>query len=119
MELGNEGLVEANLTIPQSTSLGFDLVVVDDAGDPVDLTGSDIHMRFQYHGKKIDIDRVMDHCCSYVGGAIKVFVPGTETATMPVGTFNWDIIVDTALGESVRICYGDVRIIDTYAKDEV
>ena len=41
------------------------------------------------------------------------------TEPLPLGKLAWDLIATTALGEQVRICYGNVNIVDTYALDEV
>ncbi len=117
MEIGGKGLAEVNLTIPQNTSLMFDVVHKDDAGDVIDHSASELHMAFQTKDKKVTY--VMDSCCTATSEKIRVNIPATMTEPLPLGKLAWDLIATTALGEQVRICYGNVNIVDTYALDEV
>ena len=114
VEIGSKGLAEVNLTIPQSTSLTFDIVHKTDEGDVVDHSQSTAHMAFQ----SVKTTYVMSSCCECTAEHIRVSIPATMTESMPLGKMSWDIIVTTALGEQVRICYGKVSIVDTYAMDE-
>lgn len=115
MEIGSKGLAEVNLTIPQATSLTFDVVHTDDSGEVIDHSQSTAHMAFQSKGDNYQLDS----CCSCTDERIRVTIPATETEEMPIGKMQWDLIVTTALGEQVRLCYGKVSIVDTYALDEV
>lgn len=116
MEIGSKGLAEVNLTIPQDTSLTFDVVHKTDSGEVIDHSGSTVHMAFQTKDKKTTY--VMDSCCSATSELIRVSIPASMTETLPLGKMLWDMIVTTSLGEQVRVCYGTVNVVDTYALDE-
>lgn len=116
MEIGSKGLVEANITIPQSTSLTFDIVHKDDEGNVIDHSGSTAHMAFQSKDKKTTYD--MDSCCACTADRIRVTIPASMSDDLPLGKLLWDIIVTTAFGEQIRLCYGTVNVVDTYALDE-
>ena len=60
----------------------------------------------------------MDTCCTCTAERIRVSIPASASEPMPLGKMVWDLIVTTALGEQVRLCYGKVSIVDTYALDE-
>ena len=117
MEIGSKGLQEVNLVIPQNTSLTFDVVHKTDAGEVIDHSSSVLHMAFESKDKRTVW--VMDSCCAATSERIRVTIPATMTEDLPLGKLNWDLIVTTALGEQVRVCYGNVSIVDTYALDEV
>ena len=116
MEIGSKGLAEVNLTIPQSTSLTFDVVHKTDSGEVIDHTNSTAHMAFQSTDKKTTYD--MDSCCDCGDERIRITIPASATDSMPLGKMLWDLIVETELGEQIRVCYGKVSIVDTYALDE-
>lgn len=115
-EIGSRGLAEVNLTLPQDTSLTFDVVHTDDSGNVIDHSGSTVHMALQSKDKKTTF--VMDSCCSAMSELIRVSIPASVTEALPLGKMNWDMIVTTLLGEQVRVCYGNATIVDTYALDE-
>ena len=117
MEIGSKGLQEVNLVIPQETSLTFDIVHKTEDGEVIDHTQSTPHMAFQTTDKKTTYD--LDSCCDCSDERIRVTIPATVTESMPLGKMLWDLIVTTALGEQIRVCYGKVIIDDTYALDEV
>lgn len=117
IEINTKGLQEAIMTIPQSTSVSFNLIHVDDDKNTIDHSGSTCHMALQSTDKATTY--VLDGCCTCSAERIHVNIPATITGSLPLGKYNWDMIVDTALGESVRALYGVARVIDTYAKDEV
>ena len=116
MEIGSKGLAEVNLTIPQDTSLTFDVVHEDDEGNVIDHSHSTIHMALQTKDKSTTYD--MDSCCAGDADKIRVTIPASLTVDLPLGKLNWDMIVTTSLGEQVRACYGVATIVDTYALDE-
>lgn len=116
MEIGNKGLQEVNLVIPQGTSLIFDVVHKTDTGEVIDHSGSTAHMAFQTKDKKTTY--AMDSCATCSSEQIRVNIPAAQTEPLPLGKMVWDLIVTTALGEQVRLCYGQVSIVDTYALDE-
>lgn len=114
IEIGSKGLAEVNLTIPQNTSLTFDVVHKTESGEVIDHSQSEAHMAFQ--DKKVTY--VLDSCCDCSSDKIRVTIPATMTEAIPLGKLAWDLIVTTTLGEQVRVCYGKVTIVDTYALDE-
>lgn len=114
--IGSKGLAEVNLIIPQDTSLAFDVIHTDDSGEVIDHSQSTVHMALQSKDKQ-DI-YVMDSCCSPSVDKIRVSIPASMSVTLPLGKLNWDMIVTTALGEQVRVCYGVATIVDTYSLDE-
>lgn len=116
MEVGSKGLAEVNIVLPQSTSLTFDVVHTDDEGSVIDHSESTVHMAFQSKDKKTTY--VMDSCCSCSAERIRVSIPATMSESLPLGKLAWDMIVTTSLGEQVRVCYGQVNVVDTYALDE-
>ena len=114
--LGSEGLLEADIILPQSTSLTFDVIHKDKDGNVYDHSSSTAHMAFQTKDGKTTY--VMDSCCSCAADKIRVTIPASMSEALPLGKLVWDLIVITALGEQVRICYGNVKVVDTYAMDE-
>lgn len=115
MEIGSKGLQEVNLTIPQGTSLTFNITHKDEEEHVVDHSQSTARMAFV--GKDGNIQ--LDECCTCTESGVTVTIPATETATMPLGKMTWDIMVTTSQGEVIRMAYGKVSIVDTYAHDEV
>ena len=114
IEIGGKGLVEVNLTIPQATSLPFDIIHKSSDGDVIDHSLSTPHMAFQSaNGSTMHLDECVD--CG--AERIRVTIPASITEGLPIGTMAWDLIVATALGEQIRLCYGKVKIVDTYALD--
>ncbi len=117
MQIGSKGLEEVNLVIPQGTSLMFDIVHKTEDGEVIDHSQSTAHMAFQSTHKETTYP--LDSCCDCSDERIRVAIPATVTGTLPLGKMLWDLIVTTALGEQVRLCYGKVSIVDTYSLDEV
>ena len=116
-EIGSKGLVEVNITLPQSTSLTFDVVHKSDAGEVIDHSQSTARMAFQTKDRKTTW--AMDSCCTCTAEHIRVTIPASMSEALPLGKLAWDLIVTTSLGEQVRLCYGQVNVVDTYAMDEV
>ena len=116
MDIGSKGLKEVNLTIPQGTSLVFDIVHTTESGETIDHSQSVAHMAFQSTDKTTTYN--LDSCCHCGADQIRVTIPASSTESMPLGSLAWDLIVTTIFGEQVRLCYGKVKIVDTYALDE-
>ena len=116
MEIGSKGLSEVNLVIPQSTSLPFTIVHKDDEGNLVDHSQSTAKMAFQSKDKKTTVN--LSEYCSCGAEGVSVNIPASVTSELSVGKMVWDMIVDTQAGESLRLAYGTVTVVDTYAKDE-
>lgn len=115
-EIGSKGLAEVNLVIPQGTSLPFDIAHTDKDGNPVDHTQSDVKMAFQSKDKATTTD-LSEHCTGTETG-VHVAIPASVSAALPVGKLVWDMIVTTSAGDAIRMAYGSVSIVDTYALDE-
>lgn len=116
MDIGAKGLQEVNLIIPQATSLTFDVVHKDEEGNVFDHSASTAHMAFQTRDKQTTYD--MDSCVACDAEKIRVTIPADMTEGLPLGKLAWDLIVTTDSDEQVRMCYGGVQIVDTYALDE-
>ena len=118
--IGNEGLIEAKLILPQATTRTFDIVHTTEEGTVIDHSSSIPHMAFQYKDKKLNkkITYNLDSCCSCLSDKIRVTIPANITETLPLVKMKWDIILETALGEQIRMIYGDVEVVDTYALDD-
>lgn len=116
MQIGSKGLAEVNIILPQSTSLTFDVVHRSDDGEIFDHSSSTAKMAFQTKDKSTTY--TLDECCSCAADFIRITIPASFTETLPLGKLVWDLIVITSLGEQVRLCYGAVTVVDTYAFDE-
>lgn len=116
MEVGSRGLAEVNLTIPQGCSLDFDVVHSDEEGNPVDHTGSTIRMAFQSKDGGSTVD--LSGCCSGTATGITVLIPAIESEKLSLGKMLWDLIAEMSTGDVIRIAYGSVNVVDTYALDE-
>ena len=115
IEIGSKGLKEVNLTIPQETSLSFLIVHKDSEGHVIDHTGDTANMAFESADKELFVD--LDACVDMGAENIAISIPASVSADLPLGKLNWDIIV-TMAAEQLRLCYGKVSIVDTYALDE-
>lgn len=114
MDIGSKGLAEVNLVIPQGTSLPFEVAHTDTEGHPVDHTQSEFKMAFQSKDKATTVD--LSSCCTGTETGVSVNIPATATAELDVGKMVWDLIADTGT-EVIRMAYGSVSIVDTYALD--
>ena len=116
MDIGSKGLSNANLILPQSTSLTFFIVHKDDHGRVVDHSDSTPYMRIQ--SKDGQFNYPLDSCCTCGPDQITITIPPADTAALPLDKkLVWDIMLVTSSGECVRACYGDVQVVDTYARD--
>lgn len=116
VEIGDKGLSEVNLTIPQATSLSFDVIHKGDDGTVIDHSESTARMAFQTKDKKNSWQ--LDSCVDCGAERIRVNIPASVTKELPIGKLLWDLIITTNIGEQIRVCYGQVSIADTYALDE-
>lgn len=115
MNIGSKGLTEVDLIIPQSTSLTFDITHYDMDGKSVDHTASVVNMAFQSRDGTETID--LDEYCEGTSTGVHVFLPPSVSENLPLGKMLWDMIVTMSSGEQVRMAYGTVTIVDTYALD--
>lgn len=115
MDIGGKGLVELNMTIPQGTSLTFNIEHFDENGNLVNHTDSVIKMCFESKDLKRKLD--LSDCCTGTATGINVTIPYTLTAELPLQGFLWDMFVYTGDDNCTRFCYGKVRIVDSYSED--
>ena len=113
-EIGSEGQ-EANIILPQGTSLNFSVVHKDEEGNVIDHSASVGHMAFQ--GKNGNPHWKLDDYVTCDAEAIYVRLPGSLTDDGPVGKMRWDLIVDMSDGETVMLLHGTVSITDTCSLD--
>lgn len=113
--IGSKGLAEVNLTIPQGTSLEFDVSHTDTRGKAIDHTGSTVTMSMQRKDGGATID--LSEYCEGTDGGVSVYIPASVTSVLPLGYMLWDMIVTTDVGGVIRMCYGTVNVVDTYALD--
>lgn len=113
--IGEKGLEEVNLTIPQGTSLDLTVTHTDDAGHAIDHTTSSVSMAIQ--AKDGTTIAHLDACCDGTETGVDVRIPANVTATLPLGRMVWDLMVTMASGDVLRLCYGTVTVVDTYALD--
>lgn len=112
MNIGQKGLAEVDLTIPQATTLSFTVVHRDSEGNVVDHSASELHMAMR---RKSTTD--LSSCCHATAEAVSVSIPKSVTETLALGTYKWDLMAVTQSGESFRLCYGTASVVDTYALD--
>lgn len=115
--IGSKGLATANLVIPQSTSLSFVVEHLDSEGGVIDHDGWTVHVRLQGKDDISENYLLDDYVSEDSEGNILVTIPPEISATIPIGTYNWDMIADDPSGQSTRLVYGSAKVIDTYAKD--
>lgn len=115
MEIGSKGLANADLVIPQETTLVFRVIHKDDEGNVIDHSGSTCHMAFQTKNRQTTYD--LSACCKPGAEGIDVEIAPSYTEGMPTGKLQWDLIVTTAAAENIRMLYGTAQIVDTYALD--
>jgi len=114
MIIGDEGLENVDIKLPQGTSLYFTITHKDKDGSIVDHSQSTAKMVFVSKSGNIHLDE----CCSCSESGIAVSIPASVSKELPVGKMPWDIMVTTAQGEVIRAAFGKVFVIDTYAHDE-
>ena len=114
MVIGERGLANVDLVIPQGCSFAFEIVHTDDDGHPVDHTGSTLYMAFQdWNGRDT---AMLSECCTGTETGVDVSIPADTTAAMETGRYFWDVIADMGT-ETVRLAYGTAEVTDTYALD--
>lgn len=115
VEIGEKGLAEVNLTIPQGASLAFTIVHKDEEGNVIDHSASTITMAFQTTDKAVTHD--LSQYCTGTADGVGVSLPASVGESMDVGKMAWDIFAAMDGGGTYRLAYGKVAIVDTYALD--
>lgn len=116
VEIGGKGLAEVNLTIPQGTSLAFTIVHKDEEGNVIDHSQSTVAMAFQSKDGATTYD--LSRYCTGTSEGIGAAIPASATEALPKGKLVWDMIVEMQGGATLRLAYGAVSVVDTYALDE-
>lgn len=112
--IGSRGLLNADIILVQGVSFSCVFVHEDAEGEPIDHAGASAWCRIQ--GGRVDID-LTDRVSFGTDGEIVLAIPDELTATIPTGTYNWDLIVEDATGYASRIAWGNARVYDSYARD--
>lgn len=113
--LGSNGVLEANLIIPQSTTFACAIEHTDSEGTPIDHTGYIPHMRI------IDKKKTQHDVGQYVtfdDSDVLIELPSTITESLALGSGKYDLMLEDPSGHVVRLLYGAVSIIDTYSLDD-
>lgn len=113
MDIGSKGLLNADLIIPQSTSLNFQVVHKDESGNVIDHSSCVCNMALQAKDKTIDLSQ----CCTPGAQNIAVVIPASVSSGIELGAYSWDMIVTTTSGDVIRLIYGKANVVDTYALD--
>jgi hypothetical protein len=113
--LGSEGLKNANLIIPQGSTMAFSVIHKNSSGEVIDHTTSEIKMALQSKNGASTYD--MSRYCVGSDACISVFIPSSVTIDLPKGKLLWDMFAETEGGEAIRLAYGVANIVDTYALD--
>lgn len=114
MDIGEKGLAEVNLVIPQKCSFAFSIDHEDSNGNPISHVNSIIHMVMnKYDATSFDFS----NRCTGTATGISVELSPEDTAKLPLGNLVWDLIAEMQVGQTVRLAYGDVSVVDTYALD--
>lgn len=115
MVVGADGLAQVDLVIPQGTTFSVQLVHKDDEGRVIDHSTSTADLSVKARGGR---QLNLSDCCTCTSQGVYVLMPPSRTERLPLGRLLWDVMVTTSGGEVVRLAYGTVRVVDTYAKDE-
>lgn len=113
--LGSNGVLEANLIIPQSTTFACAIEHTDTEGTPIDHTGYIPHMRI-IDKQKTTHD--IGDCVSFDGSDVLIEIPSDITGSLALGSGKYDLMLEDSSGHVVRLLYGSVNIVDTYSLDE-
>ena len=113
--LGSNGLLEANLIIPQSTTFACAIEHTDKDGNPIDHTGYSAYMRIIDKAKTVhDIGNAI----TFEGSDVLIEIPSETTEQFAIGNGKYDVMIEDPSGRVVRLLYGGVTVVDTYALDE-
>ena len=107
--IGQKGCLNADLVLAQSQSFGVTVTHENKDGTAIDHTGESGYCRLQRKGKD---DVVLDEYVT-VGETVEIAIPGSVTAQIETGSWNWDLFVG-----DTRLLYGKCEVFDTYARDD-
>lgn len=112
--LGTKGLVNADLIFVQNASFSCIFFHQDDQGAPIDHEGWGAWCRLSGGSFELNLN---DSISFGDEGAIHFLVTDEQTASIPLGTYDWDLIVEDLTGYATRIAYGRARVYDSWARD--
>lgn len=113
--LGANGLLEANLIIPQSTTFACAIEHTDKDGNPIDHSGYSAYMRIV---DKAKVAYDIGDAVSFDGTDVLIEIPSYVTEQLAVGGGKYDVMIEDPSGRVIRLLYGGVTVVDTYALDE-
>lgn len=114
-KLGSDGLLEADLVIPQGTTFACAVEHVSADGSPVDHDGCEAFLRVI---DKAKATHDLGGHVTFDGGDILVELPPEATRALALGNGRYDLMLRNPTGEVVRVLYGAVSVVDTYAMDD-
>lgn len=113
--LGANGLLEANLIIPQSTTFACAIEHTDKDGNSIDHSGYSAYMRIVDKAKvAYDIGDVI----TFDGTDVLIEIPSDITEQFAIGNGKYDVMIEDPSGRVVRLLYGGVTVVDTYSLDD-
>lgn len=113
--LGSNGVLEANLIIPQSTTFACAIEHTDTEDNPIDHTGYIPHMRII---DKAKVTHDIGDCVTFEDSDVLIEIPPSVTVAFSLGSGKYDLMLEDPSGHVVRLLYGGVTIVDTYSLDE-
>lgn len=114
-KLGSSGLLEADLIIPQGTTFACAIEHMDSEGHGIDHTGCTAYMRIIDKTKE---EHDVGEYITFDGDEVLLELPPEVTNGIAIGSGRYDIMIEGPTGEVVRLLYGSVNVVDTYAMDE-
>lgn len=114
-KLGSSGLLEADLIIPQGTTFACAIEHMDAEGHEIDHAGCTAYMRII---DKLKTTHDLGDYIAFDGGDVLIELPPDVTTSLALGNGRYDVMIEGATGEVVRLLYGAVSVVDTYAMDE-
>ena len=113
--LGSEGLLNANLILVQNASFIATFTHLGPNDEPVDHTGWQKRARITKRGVNVVLDRYVSFG---ENGDIVLDIPASVTGGLELGSYRWDLMIEGS-NNVYRIAYGDAKVVDSYAYDEV
>ena len=109
--LGSKGLLNADLIIVQNASFAATFTHLDENGDPIDHTGWIGKARFLTPEPTI----LDGYVLFGTDGDIVLNLPAN--LDVPIGKYDWDLMVRDTSGNVTRIAYGRAQVVDSFAFD--
>ena len=113
--IGSDGY-EADMIINQGCSLNFTVLHKDNQGNVINHSGSRGKIAFSPKERKKGSIVIKDAITCTASNIYVDLVP-EDTWQLSPGNYDWDLIVEMANSEVVRLVFGDAKVNDTYALD--